>query len=264
MKHVRFTALLLGITMTASGADLHPVLEVETGFLIGASRKGKWLKAADTVKDLRDGEEYRLYSATKFVRGSKGGKPESEGEPCPDVLKVPLKEHGTDAVIAIGADWNALPRTPVFASTTQPAYQTAVHDFLVSKGIKKPQVKVTQVVRIDLEGDGTEEVLVSATNYFSKDGSVPSDAPAGRYAFVILRREVKGGVKTSMIAGEFYPKAKTFNAPSKYKVLAVLDCDGDGRMEVIVDGAYYEGGWTTIYRCTAQKIEEVASVACGA
>jgi hypothetical protein len=43
-------------------------------------------------------------------------------------------------------------------------------------------------------------------------------------------------VKTSIIAGEFYPKAKNFNAPSKYEVLAVLDCDGDGKMEVIVDG----------------------------
>jgi hypothetical protein len=264
MKHDCLSALLLAITMSAAGADLHPVLEVETGFLIGASRKGKWLKAADTVKDLRGGEEYRLYSATKFVGASKGGKLESEGEPCPDVLKVSLKEHGTDAVIAIGADWNALPRTPVFASTTQPAYQTAIHDFLVSKGIKNPQVKVTQVVRIDLEGDGTEEALVSATNYFSKDGSVPSDAPAGSYSCVILRREVKGGVKTSIIAGEFYPKAKTFNAPSKYKVLAVLDCDGDGKMEVIVEAGYYEGGWTTVYRCSPQKIEEVATVSCGA
>jgi hypothetical protein len=92
---------------------------------------------------------------------------------------------------------------------------------------------------------------------------VPSGAPAGSYSFVILRREVKGGVKTNLIAGEFYPKAKTFNAPSKYKVLAVLDCDGDGKMEVIVDGAYYEGGWTTIYRCSPQKIE-VATVSCGA
>jgi hypothetical protein len=264
MKHVCLTALLLAITITAVGADLHPVLEVETGFLLGSSRNGKWLKPAETAKSLRGGEEYRLYTATKLVGTSKGGKPELEGEPCPDVLKVPLKERKTDAVIAIGADWNALPRTPVFASTTQPAYQKVAHDFLVSKGIKKPQVKVTQVVRIDLEGDGTEEVLVSATNYFSEDETMPSDAPAGSYSFIILRRKVKGAVKTTMIEGEFYPKAKNFNAPSKHKVLAVLDCDGDGKMEVVVDGSYYEGGWTTIYRCTPQKIEEVARVACGA
>jgi hypothetical protein len=263
MKAIQITTLFMAMATMAIGADVNPILEVETNFLIGSVRKGKWLSAADTVKSLRGGEEYRLYSATKFVGTSKSGKPESEGEACPDVFKVPLKKRETEAVIAIGADWNALPRTPVFASTTQPAYQADVHDFLVSKGIKNPKVMVTQVVRIDLEGDGTEEVLVSATNYFSRDSSVPSGAPAGSYSFVILRREIKGAVKTSMLAGEFYPKSKTFNAPSKYEVLAVLDCDGDGGMEVIVESGYYEGGATTVYRCT-QKIEEVASVACGA
>jgi hypothetical protein len=264
MKPVPTTTLLMAMATMAIGADLYPVLEVGTDFLIGASSNGKWVKAENAAKGLRGGEKYRLYSATKLVGTSKGGKPASEGEPCPDVFKVPLKERGTDAVIAIGGDWNALPRTPVFASTSQPAYQKFAHEFLVSKGIKKPEVKVTQVVRIDLEGDGTEEVLVSATNYFSKDGSVPSGAPAGSYSFVILRREVKGAVKTSMIAGEFYPKSKNFNAPSKYEVLAVLDCDGDGKLEVIVESGYYEGGSTTIYRCTPKKIEGVASVACGA
>jgi hypothetical protein len=113
-------------------------------------------------------------------------------------------------------------------------------------------------------GTFSQHAIELVANYFSNDGTMPSGAPAGSYSFILLRREVKGGVKTSMISGEFYPKAKTFNAPSKYKVLAVLDYDGDGKPEVIVNGAHYEGGWTTIYRCTPQKIEEVASVACGA
>ena len=106
-------------------------------------------------------------------------------------------------------------------------------------------------------------MLVSATNYFSKDEGVPTGAPPGSYSFVLLRREVKDGVKTSLIAGEFYPTSKTFNAPSEYKILAILDCDGDGTMEVIVEAGYYEGGWTTIYRCSPQKVTEVASVVCG-
>jgi hypothetical protein len=158
MKHLPVATLLLAIS-TALAAELHPVLEAETGFLLGSARKGRWLSAKETAKGLRGGEEYRLYSATKLIGNRKGGKPVSEEETCPDVFKVPLKQDETDAVIAIRADWNALPRTPVFASTSQPAYQKAAHDFLVSKGIKNPQVKVTQVVRIDLEGDGTDEVL---------------------------------------------------------------------------------------------------------
>jgi hypothetical protein len=261
MKHILPVALLLSCT-TLLSAELHPVIEAETGFLLGSARKGKWLDAAKTAKALRGGEKYRLYGAEGAKGTVKGGKPKSEGEPCPDVFVVPF-EGKRDAAIGIAADWNALPRIPSFASTTQPAYLAAARQFLQSKGIKNPDVKLTRVIRIDLEGDGAEEVIVSATNYFSKDG-VPSEAPAGSYSFVLLRREVKGAVKTMLIAGEFYPKAKNFNAPASYEVLALLDCDGDGAMEVIIEAEYYEGGWTTVHRCTPQKIEEVARVACGA
>jgi len=49
-----------------------------------------------------------------------------------------------------------------------------------------------------------------------------------------------------------------------YKIAAVLDLNGDGRLEVIVHSFYYEGGETTIYRCEPDKIEPVLSVECGA
>ena len=32
---------------------------------------------------------------------------------------------------------------------------------------------------------------------------------------------------------------------------------------MVVCGDYYEGGWTTIYRCTPTKIEELLVVSCG-
>ena len=52
-----------------------------------------------------------------------------------------------------------------------------------------------------------------------------------------------------------------FRRPSQ---LAVLDLNGDGKLEVIVHSFYYEGGQTTIYRCDPDKVEPVLSVECGA
>ena len=57
--------------------------------------------------------------------------------------------------------------------------------------------------------------------------------------------------------------ADPFSTPNVYQVDAVLDLNGDGKLEVIVHSFYYEGGQTTIYRCQQDKIEEVLSVECG-
>jgi len=79
-----------------------------------------------------------------------------------------------------------------------------------------------------------------------------------------LRRVVDGNVRTELIAGEVYAKPNESVAPNVYNLAAVLDLNGDGKLEVIVYSFYYEGGETTIYRCGPEKAEAVLSVACGA
>jgi hypothetical protein len=80
----------------------------------------------------------------------------------------------------------------------------------------------------------------------------------------MLRRLQAGKVETQLVAGELYSKVDASNAPSIYKIAAVLDLNGDGKLEVIIHSFYYEGGETTIYRCEPDKIEPVLSVECGA
>lgn len=251
------------LTGTALG-ELHPIVEVQTELLLGAPSKGQWLDGNLTAKGIRGGQKYRVYNLTEELEGAVGGKPEKNDPICEDVSTVTLTPKPPGGFLAIAATWNAQPRIPQVTSTTQPVYEKIAHDLLVSRGIKNPKVKLTQTLRIDLEGDGEEEVLISGTNYFTEDGSVPSDAEAGSYSFVLLRYVVKGKVQSKLIEGEFYPKRKEFNAPGSYKVGATLDCDGDGRLEIVIDGGYYEGGWVTIYRYSAGKLEKMLHVACGA
>ena len=53
----------------------------------------------------------------------------------------------------------------------------AVRDFLKARGIADPKVRIIRILRVDLEGDGEEEVLINATNYFAEDKSDYSAAP---------------------------------------------------------------------------------------
>jgi hypothetical protein len=252
-----------GVFMAAAG-DLHPIVEVKSGFLLGATLDGKWVKAEEAAKSMQRDTAYRVYTLTEKLGETKGSEPKSASEPCPDTFEVSLSPKPERGVIAIAATWNTMPRKVRKADATQKAYIDAVRDFLRKRGIKEPKVKIAQILRVDLNGDGEDEVLISATNYFSNDDSVPSSAPSGSYSLVLLRRMVAGTLRTQLVAGEFYPSAANFNAPNSYDVSAVLDLDGDGKLEIVVHSGYYEGGVTTIYRCEPTKINAVLSVECGA
>jgi hypothetical protein len=273
---VERTLVVVAALLMCAGAspaiDLHPIVEVESGFLFGAISDGKWIKADETAKLVGDETTYRVYGLTQALGDAKAGKPKPEGAPCDETLTVSLSPETEKGVIAIAAPWNALPRKPQVTDPTQKVYVEAVRDFLKTKGIEQPEVKIDNILRVDLDGDGEQEVLIGATNYFRKDESVPMRSPAASYSMVLLRRVVAGKVETQLIVGEFYPKAYpkakqeegSFDAPNAYKVIATLDLDGDGKMEVVIHSHYYEGGETTIYRCDPKKSEALLSVACGA
>ncbi len=263
-------AALLICTGASPATDLHPIVEVQSGYLFGAISDGKWIKADETAKLIGDETTYQVYGLTQALGEAKAGKPtRPEGLPCEETLAVSLSPKPENGVVAIAAAWNALPRKPKVIDPTQKSYVDVVRDFLETKEIKQPKVKIDSILRVDLDGDGEEEVLISAANYFGKADRVPMRSPAGSYSMVLFRRVVAGKVETQLVEGEFHPKAyvrkeDSFDAPNVYKVIATLDLDGDGKLEVVVGSNYYEGEEITIYRYDPKKVEALLSVACGA
>ena len=249
----------------AGAAEVHPIVEIDTGYFFGASEKAKWIKAVKAAKSVGNKTTYQVYSLTKQVGQITAGKPKSVEEPCPDTLTVSLSSKPKDGVIGLAAPWNAPPRKPIIADATQSVYVQAVRDFLKARGIADHKVRIKRILRIDLEGDGEDEVLIDATNYFTGRDEVPMHAPKrGSYSIVILRRVIYGKVQTQVVVGEVYPKPDESVAPNVYKIAAVLDLNGDGKLEVIVQSFYYEGGQTTIYRCDPDHTGAALSIECGA
>jgi hypothetical protein len=253
--------LLAGSSAIAQTPRIYPIVDLTNHCLLGAASNGRWLNA-DTVKaSVHRGDRYRIYSLTRNLGLATGTRPEALGPPCPQTQFVELTPSPANGVIAIAAPWNAQPRLPRVESTSQAFYRQATADILRRQGIANPIVSLTQVLRVDLEGDGVNEVLVSAMRYA---GGLSPSAQAGDYSLVYLRKVVGGQVQTKILEGEYYPRAVEFGAPSQYKVNALVDTNGDGVLEIVVSGQYYEGSWSSVYRVRGTQVEEVLTCGCGA
>ena len=272
-------ALILGFLThfgVAMAAPVSPIVAFNdfyrdskpTGYLLGGSAGGQWVKPEAAAGLIPGGEDYRFYTLTGEVGHSVGGKPAKGEDACVDTLYVTLTPFpaGHGSLVAVAGPWNAMPRRLKITNPEAQVYREAAAAILKSKGIANPKVNLTQVIQVDLDGDGVEEVLVSATNYakFGSGVGLTPDARAGDYSLVFLRQVVQGQVLTKIVTGEYFPKAKKFTGPSEHRIIGVLDLNGDGSLEIVLSGRYYEGDWVEAYRVHGAKIIKLFSMGCGA
>lgn len=107
--------------------------------------------------------------------------------------------------------------------------------------VRKPAAaRITGAWRVDLDGNGMDEILWTARSREGwsapyRDAAIPGHALASDYALLALSyRNGKGRVHRALAVGG--PEAA---APS-YRILCPLDLDRDGRLEVYARAAYFE------------------------
>jgi hypothetical protein len=245
-------------------AELAPI--AIGAYIMGGVQNGQWLDSATTGVKLSGGELYTTYD-TKGVRGTAvGGKPNTEFRlPCTRTAFVSFTPQPTIAyTVAVGGGWDALPRLASEIPTTNAVYRKAIADLLRARGIQNPDVRLTRVLRVDIEGDGTDEVLIGAHRFDY------ATAAAGDYSLVVLQKVVKGKVVTIPIAENIYPVTqKPYPAPQEpispyeYTLLGTFDLNGDGRLEVIVPYIYYEGNGVEVFAINGTNVQSVLWGGCG-
>jgi hypothetical protein len=241
--------------------SVHVLVDASEAMLFGAIMDGRWLPAESAAPLTRKGMKYGLYTLTRRLGESRGGEATPPSKACSnprvDIADVPQ----TDAdVIAVGGNWHALPRTPSVHSTQQWVYRDLVAKWLRAKGIADPVVNITQILRVDLEGDKTDEVLIAANLL---RGDVAS-AKAGDYSVVLLRKIMKGEVQSIPVVEEYYFTGCIGEcAPAAHRVAALLDVNGDGVMEIVLAWRGYKGRGKTVYQVEGGDVRNVLSWACG-
>jgi hypothetical protein len=255
-------SILLGFSALTTRAQVVPIFEMKSGGLLGGTENGKFLDAKTTFGRIRDEQKFSLFGI-KGKSGELTATLEAPGEPCDDFYTAKTVLEGqTGTAIGAARRWNPVPRTPSAINLNDKTYLKVVADFLRLKGVPQAKAKIEQAVKIDLDGDGTQEVLLTASSY---GGKISPRANANDYSFILLRKIVAGKAKNILIAGDFIKKNVEFGAPSRFELSSIVDLDGDGRMEIVIFDEYYEGQGASVYELKADQVAEieVLNAGCG-
>lgn len=246
-----------------ANAQTFPIIDVQHGYLIGAIKSGKWLEPTESTNSVKHGAKLPVYGVTGKIGTVETVKLDTANEPCPDRPIVKLNPRNVKSGdVAFAASWNPLPRKAQTVDAKQKQHVDLVREFLRQRGFRDPVVHISQIVSVDLDGDGHDEFVISATHYKNGD-EIPDESSPNTYSFVIIERIVGGKPKAELVDGEFYPQAKADAAPNKFEIAALLDLNGDTKIDIVLRSAYYEGDEISVYEYRPSGAKKVLSVGCG-
>lgn len=266
--------VLVGPSQVEGAAvTMHP-----SGLLLGGWRGGTWQADRDVKTPWP--ARWQAFTLGQGVRQTSLGASKAEGDgPCAETLFTTMKptlkaRRVGEFQVLVPTAVKAQLRPVTVLANNNAVYSAIVQKELVKLGFRNPPVKINSVVRVDLDGNGTQEVLIEASNiglqHFYPAG--PSEK-GGQYSVVLLRYVRSGQVFTTVLAKDIQVKAVTqaeidargASVMTRFGIAGVLDVNGDGRMEVVLAAAYYEGLSASVLEFTPSwKAAVVAESGCGA
>lgn len=167
---------------------------------------------------------------------------------------------GYGSVAMTTQDWTVVPRPIGVASSGPPRYQEIGETIFAGQPVDGTNGAVEQVVVGDLDGDGDDEAIVSFEFVQQSAGAgTPGDFAA---LFVVdVDSRISATVLDTDVPSDLPPEA--FPVTERYRVIAVADLNGDGRMEVAVHSWYYEGASVLLYEYDGETLVRALATGCG-
>lgn len=249
-------------TVTAEDRHgIHPIIDVGRKRLLGSVIDGRYTDDATTAAYLRSGEVYRFYAPDQYL-GHGTGSPASDYRHAHSDLTTSPYSVDVDEAFGISGNWNALPRVPKTLDAKYKGYRDAVAAVLRQHKLSKAPIEIDQVLGIDLDGDGEQEQLISASALTSDVFSHAVFTENGFYSLLLLRKKIEGKYTTILLGGFFSSeymnsKKSSVTAVVTYVLAAVLDVDGDGNQELIVRADSYNKDAIIIYRARGAGVDEL-------
>lgn len=147
--------------------------------------------------------------------------------------------------VAISAPWDLHSEVEIIDGQPD-VYVEAVAEFLSSRGLAGVEPELVQVLETDLQGDGSDEVLIVAESIANAPSLLATE---GDYSVALFREVVDGRLHTVVLAESVVAELAPGETPFvlSMRVPAVADLNGDGTAEIVLVSAYYEGSGIEVY-----------------
>ena len=267
------TLLLWSLAQVPQGSVLLRLdYNLSNATVMGAYQGGKWLEAEQLTR--LASTSFTLYNPLGSI-GSGTANPTltAPTEACDwnrdTTFKVGQMAQTLRPIYGVAAPWNPMPRS---VSSIQPgeAHRKAVADELRKLKVNSP-AQISQALRVDLDGDGRVEVLLSANSpaWQVNEGQVQPvyAGESGDYAIVLVRKLLNDSDLRTFVLDSAIPTIPKpeYQVPTVVtrRIGGILDLDGDGKMEIIVEDWVHEGQGIRVYRWDGKKFVMVLEWGCG-
>jgi len=161
-------------------------------------------------------------------------------------------------MVGVAQGWQVMQRQAEELPSENEFYQQLVRDWLSQTGVADPQIGIIQIHRVDLEGDGSDEIFITDTRVEGQHGTKPGD-----HSIILMRKVVGNEAVTVPILVDMYASVRPGNPfPCTYSIGNFIDLNQDGILEVMVEFERWEGFGAAVYQVDGQNVEEVLGGTC--
>lgn len=261
------TALPLPVAtqmVTAKPPDFSPVLfgkkyDKTVFLLLGGVSRGAWLKPEVSALRFADEATYSLHTLTQEYKYFFWGKAPESSPTCASFFISTDADPDEVGMVAVLDGWDITKRDVTELSAKNQFYQQVVIDWLTAEGVTDSQLGDLQIFRVDVDGDGADEIFISATHL---DGSQHT-TKTGDYSIVLMRKVVgNDAVTIPLVADIYFSKELELTFPRTYSLTNFIDLNQDGVLEIVVGFEKWEGFGAAVYQIDNQNVIEALRAEC--
>jgi hypothetical protein len=232
---------------------------VSSSGLLGYFDGEAWV-AGTSIAEVRGGETYQIIDLQGVLDSATGSQLtvcEPIGTPMIKLdPPLPVGPTAPGAVALASPGWDPVPRAVNEDGEAPRELIEQAGAFLANRGIEDPEPAIAQYLTFDLEGDGVDEEILVVRR-------IPDDlfGNAGSYSLVLMLKSLDAEDGTLVI--EFSQGAADNPYVVSHRVTAIADLNGDAKLEIVIDGYYYEGSGTSVWEYVDDDLGTVAALSAG-